>query len=468
MPGMAETWLRELLERAAADGPSASPAAVARNALRAGIRQRRRRRAQRAAAGAAVMAVACAAAVAVTGAARHPAVTPASKTPVVYVLGGGERIGTLTPISARTNRPGQAIVVTGNGGFGDLSTQVAVTPGSKTIWLGDGGGAVTPVSTATDRAGQPVKVVHNPDQGTDQVLAAPDGKTVYVLDSTGAVTPISAATHRAGRPVELGQGDGRGGEMAITPDGKTLYVAMFYSPGPGPSYVVPINTATGRAGKRIRVATAATAIVVAPDGKTVYVIGRPLVAHPSLRDPVGPQRIEVTAIATATGRAGKPVMAGKGSMDPDTPVVMTPDGQTMYILDSNPNGVIPFFTATDRPGKLIRIASVLAMTITPDGQTVYVTSQPQGNAPRFFTHGDGGGMACTGTPGAVTPISTATDTAGKPIKVGCFPVAATVTPDGQTIYVSSERGSVTPISTATGRAGQPVKIEGAGAIVITP
>jgi len=455
---MAETWLRELLERATAAGPPTGPAAAAQNALRAGIRLRRRRRTQRAAAGAALVVVACAAAVAVTGKTANPVATPVKGTPAVYVLGSGQSINTVTPISALTNRSGKPIVIGTGNGVGELATQMASTPGGKTIWVIDGGDTVTPVSTATHRAGKPVRVVYKHGDSTEQVLAAPDGKTLYVLDSTGAVTPISTTTHRAGRLVELGQG--AGAEMAITPDGATLYVAQFHPPGTGPSYVIPIDTATNRAGKRIRVATAATAIMVTPDGKTVYIIGQPLTARQNIQSPAS-QRIEVTPIATATNRPGKPVLAGKGSLGEYTPVAMTPDGQTMYIPDNTPDGVIPFSTATNTPGKLIGSGSarVNGITITPDGRTAYVISEPEGN--------EGGGPACTGPPGAVTPIATATNTAGKPVKVGCIPVAAAVTPDGQTIYVASDSGTVTPIATATGRPGKPIKIEGPVAIVIT-
>jgi DNA-binding beta-propeller fold protein YncE len=469
MPDMAETWLRELLERATAAGPPTGPAALARNSLRAGIRLRRRRRAHRAAAGAAAVAVVSAAALAVTGAVGNPEATDAKGPPTVYVLGGGQSIGTLTPISTLTNRPGKPAVVRTGNEVGSLGTQLAITPGGKTIWVTDGGDTVTPVSTATGRAGEPIRVVDKYDEGADQVLATPDGKTVYVLDSSDTVTPISTATHRAGRPVELGQGAGGGAEMAITPDGKTLYVALFYPSGTGPSYVIPIATATNRPGKRIRVATAASALVVTPDGKTVYVIGQPLKAGPSFVAPAS-QRIEVTPIPTATNRAGKPVLAGQGSVGTDTPVAMAPGGQTIYIPDSTPNGVIPFSTATNTPGKLIGFGAALVqgITITPDGSTAYVTSQPGGGAKHVVVPGDGGVLACTGPPGTVTPIATATNTAGKPIKVGCFPLAAAVTPDGQTIYVGSESGTVTPVATATGRPGKPIKLEGPEAIVITP
>jgi DNA-binding beta-propeller fold protein YncE len=186
---------------------------------------------------------------------------------------------------------------------------------------------VTPISTATKTAGKPIKIVHQRDQGTEQVVITPDGKTVYVLDYSGAVTPISTVTDTPGKPIELGQGVGAGSEMAITPDGKALYVLMF-SAGQGPSYLIPIATATNTPLRRIPLNTNATAIVVTPDGKTAYVVGQPL-------NRVGRagQEIEVTPVPTATGAPGNPISTGAvGSITFATPVVMTQDGRTICIV----------------------------------------------------------------------------------------------------------------------------------------
>jgi YVTN family beta-propeller protein len=112
--------------------------------------------------------------------------------------------------------------------------------------------------------------------------------------------------------------------------------------------------------------------------------------------------------------------------------------------------VIPIATASDQAGKPIRLLGGLpqAITITPDGKTLYVTNYRSGT---------------------VLLISTATDTQ-KLIRVGKGPVAVAFTPDGKTAYVVSVGAStVTPISTATNTPGRPIK---AGphpfAIAITP
>ncbi len=73
--------------------------------------------------------------------------------------------------------------------------------------------------------------------------------------------------------------------------------------------------------------------------------------------------------------------------------------------------------------------------------------------------------------GTVTPITIATSTPGKPIKVGRFgPVEIAITPDGKTAYVLAMfAGTVTPIATATDTPGKPIKVGRIpSAIAITP
>lgn len=455
--------VRELLERATVPEPPIGP--VAHNALRAGLRLRRRRRAQGAAIVAVAVSVVCAATLAAAGAVGRRATAPASGTPTVYVLGGTGARGTVTPISTATNTPGKPIVVRSGSPVDPNGLDMAITPNGKTLWVSDGSDTVTPISTATKTAGKPITVAHQHRLSTEQIVITPNGKTVYVLDSFGGVTPISTATNTPGKPIELrlpgGPYSSQFFKMAITPDGKTLYVAAAYLTGP--SVVIPIATATNTPGKPIRLETIARDIVVTPDGKTAYAVGMLLTAG---RDT--PQ-IVVTPIATSTNTAGKQISTGT-SADMYPPDVMTPNGQTIYINEFNPNGVVPFSTATNTPGKVIRLGApaVTGIAITPDGRTAYAINSV--GIPQKDVVGGGDFFRCIGPPAAVTPIATATSTPGKPIKIGCGPVAIAITPDGKTAYVATRSGVVTPITTATGRPGKPIKIDGVApeAIVIAP
>ena len=123
-----------------------------------------------------------------------------------------------------------------------------------------GPGTVIPISTVTNRAGKPIPVGRNPFR----IAITPDGKTVYVVNMvSGTVTPITAATNTLGTPIPVGR---RPYAIAITPDGSTAYVANY-----GSNTVTPITTATNRPGMPIPVGRGPSAIAITPDGKTAYV-----------------------------------------------------------------------------------------------------------------------------------------------------------------------------------------------------
>src|SRR6202012_5500314 len=92
-------------------------------------------------------------------------------------------------------------------------------------------------------------------------------------------------------------------------------------------------------------------------------------------------------------------------------MAMTPDGNTLYVAAGNGQDVVPISTATNTPGKPINVAmAAYDIAVTPDGQTAYVASQCPLVA--RILH-----LSCTGRPDEVTPISTATNTPGTPVKV---------------------------------------------------
>ncbi len=123
---------------------------------------------------------------------------------------------------------------------------------------------------------------------------------------------------------------------------------------------------------------------------------------------------------------------------------------TAYVANSGSSTVTPIDTATNTAGTPIPVVDgAAAVAVTPNGATAYVAN----------TAGD-----------TVTPIDTATNTARTPIAVGDGPKAVAITPNGATVYVTNALGNtVTPIDTATNTAGTPIKV-GAHpcAVAITP
>jgi YVTN family beta-propeller protein len=347
------------------------------------------------------------------------AVTPDGKT--AYVTNEGS--GTVTPITVATNTPGSPITV------GSDPEGVAVTPDGKTAYVANlGDGTVTPITVATNTAGSPITVGSNPYG----VAVAPAPQTVYVTNSSsGTVTPIAVATNTAG--TAIGGFSGPHG-VAVTPDGQTVYVVN------NAGSVQAVNVATGALeGAAINVGSAPQGIAITPDGQTAYVANG--------------NSNTVTPITLASNPSHDTVGTAIPVGSEPRAIAITPDGQTAYVTNQVSGTVTPITVATNSAGTPITVSGgAFAIAITPNGQTAYVAA---------------------GT--SVTPITLASnpsdDTVGTAITVGSGANAVAITPDGKTAYVDNDSpGTVTPINVATNTAGTPITLGGSTgfALAVTP
>jgi DNA-binding beta-propeller fold protein YncE len=198
------------------------------------------------------------------------------------------------------------------------------------------------------------------------MAVTPDGRTVLVLTSTGVtgVTPVDAVTNRAGKPVAI-QG---AYAVAVAPGGGTAYVLATPDSDSQQGFVVPIHIRAGTTGNPIKVGLSPQQIAFTPDAKMAYVANY---ASES-----------VTPIRLADGRTGPAIAAGKMPAR----LAVSPDGTTVYVLDPNIFGGLG-------PGRML-----FRMLF---------------RRPPF-------GL------GQVIPIRVATNSAGRPIKVGRFPIAMAI------------------------------------------
>jgi len=176
----------------------------------------------------------------------------------------------------------------------------------------------------------------------------------------------------------------------------------------------------------------------------------------------------VTPVNTATGTPGKPIRVGLGRFGVSVPqIAITPNGKTAYVT-TNTGAVTPITTATNTVGA-----------------AAYVNGGPRSWGGAIAITPDGKTAYVT-TLSGVTPITTATNTPGTPIfnhgQADSFgPGSASeniaITPDGKTVYVLNQNGSVTPINTATNKPGPLIgsgrfnalaALGGTGQIAITP
>jgi DNA-binding beta-propeller fold protein YncE len=109
-------------------------------------------------------------------------------------------------------------------------------------------GSVTPIDTATHTAGRPIKTGADPFAVT--MASTPNSKTVYVVNEEpyGTVTPIDTATSTARRAIRVAPRNGFDITTVITPDGRTVYVGGALAGTSPHGFIVPVSTATGRAG----------------------------------------------------------------------------------------------------------------------------------------------------------------------------------------------------------------------------
>jgi DNA-binding beta-propeller fold protein YncE len=125
-------------------------------------------------------------------------------------------------------------------------------------------------------------------------------------------------------------------------------------------------------------------------------------------------------------------------------VAVTPNGKSVWVQSHN-GELTPIRTATNTAGKPITGLS----THDPFGLAI----SPGGTMAYWIDSSDD----------VVYPVDLSTRTVGSTISVGRFPEFPALTPSGKTLYTSNYNdGNLTPISTATNKAGTAITV-GSGA-----
>jgi DNA-binding beta-propeller fold protein YncE len=201
---------------------------------------------------------------------------------IICILTDNFRRAHLTTINARTGAAAPPIAVPADN---DLPLSVAITPDGRGAYVFEPAypataGSVVPVNLVTESAGRKISIA-----GAEQMVMTPNGSTVYVLAQQAAsrqgpqyygprqVVPIDTATNTALPPIKVAAG-GLADSIAVSPDGKTVYVATSWVNHV--SAVTPISTASNAAMAPIPIRLAAYSggiLAMAPDGNTAYLYG---------------------------------------------------------------------------------------------------------------------------------------------------------------------------------------------------
>ncbi|HEY5274874.1 MAG TPA: YncE family protein [Acidimicrobiales bacterium] len=371
----------------------------------------------------------------------------------IYVANAGDP-STVTVLNGLTNFVEKSIPIRN-----DIAVGVVVAPDGKEAYAIAVGsdemgspGRLVPINTSTNVAGAVINV------GTDPQSIAfnPNGRFAYVVDgydaattaanAPGTITPVNLAEGVAGRPIKVGTNPG---SIAITPDGRTAYVADSNSITGNPTTITPINLFTNTPEKTLHVA--ARAIAVTLNGQTALAL----------------TSNGVVPIATATNIPGRLIRLGGVPQA----IALASDGQMAWVLTASDQGLasdLERVQLTAINAATYAIGKVVTLPGMPKSGECFVAITP--NGARIYALGQGSGK----TASILVAVAASNDVASKPIKVGVDATALAVSSNSKFVYVltagsdyqgppiasqpKKAPGSVIPISTASGRVGTPIKV----------
>lgn len=254
----------------------------------------------------------------------------------------------------------------------------------------------------------------------------PDGTRVYVAD-TGAdqVVPVDTATNKAGTPIPVGEFPTG---TAITPDGTRAYVTNFFE-----DTVTPIDLSSNTPEPSISMGDGPNDIAITPDGTRAYVVNA--------------EDDTVERIDLATNTVVKTIPVGDGPHG----VAVTPDGTRVYVANINGETVSRIDTATDTVGETIAaIPAAEVISISPDGEQAYVlgwnsdvleidltTDLPGASIPWFDNYLYGVAMRADGSRAYITDnsdeelveVDTTTNSPTDSFAIGDSPEAIAIVPN---------------------------------------
>ena len=355
---------------------------------------------------------------------------------------------------------------------GFLPQEVAVSPDGSTVWVTEDNGSiaadagfVVPVAVPTMSVGSPIGVGPDPNG----VAISPDGTTVYVANETDSAGGIGSNEGSVSVVPTSGSGsvqtlttDVDPAEVLVTPDEAPVasFTATTAAAGQYTSFDASASYSLTSGGLHYTWnfgdGSATTTPSTSPTIKHIYPLPGTYTVTLSVTDASG--------TSTEVVYTGQYVLNNGGPSAGQTSTITVPGATAnrppvAYVADSQSNQVTPILadplqsTAENDAGPPIPVGTHPdAVAITPDGKTAYVVNFGSDN---------------------VTPINTATDTAGATgtwISVGSEPDAIAITPDGTTAYVAnSGDGTVSKIALSTGQVQATIAVGGSpSGIAIAP
>lgn len=191
----------------------------------------------------------------------------------------------------------------------------------------------------------------------DDIVVSPDGARVYVANGAlNRVTVIDAATNTVSRTLTTGTDPSA---LALTPDGRKLYVAVLGVTAPSTVTVIDTRTLTITGTIQAPVTALSKSMAMHPNGSRLYVAGG-LISI-------------LTVIDTSNDRQVATLNVG-GSR-----IAISPDGSRLFAFDQFNRRVAVIDTSTNRLVNSIAVPEselIDDLVITPDGRNVCAAHRP--------------------------------------------------------------------------------------------
>jgi DNA-binding beta-propeller fold protein YncE len=245
------------------------------------------------------------------------------------------------------------------------------------------------------------------------------GATVsqYDIGAGGALAALSPATVPSGGNPRM---------MAVSPDGRSVYVANFAHSAGGPGVwqydVGPGGVLTSKSPASVNTVGGSTdAVAVTPDGRSLY-------AADNAGDDVS--QFDIGANGTLTPKSPASVSTGTGSAP--RRVAITPDGGSVYVADCGSHKISQFSVGAGGaltpkvPATLTIGGCAYELQSTPDGHSLYVAQFGTPGAVYQFDVGPSGALAPKSPASVVAPAETD---------------ELAVSPDGASVYVVGDHAA---------------------------
>lgn len=284
---------------------------------------------------------------------RGPTALAISGTQMIVL---NQKSSSVTAVNLATNRAGRTEQVP------DSPDAVAVGHSGARAWVACGGGILIPVRFGTLHLGKKMTLRSVHGSTLTSVVVGQKGY-VYVSDylpndEPGDLWPVNTSTGQVGLPLDAGSGPDA---LVLTPDGSTLYVADWGAgAGKAGSTIQRIEVDAPQVAPPVKLRGAPEALALSPSGSSLYVA-------------VGD---EISVVSTQGNRVIRELSVGR-SVGSEA---VAPSGKELYLAVAGTAKVLTVNLPSGSEGSALTLSGIVcSLAVEPDGSFLVATTISSGS-----------------------------------------------------------------------------------------